>query len=31
MLVVAILIYWFIGSILHGIWQGEGFYDDIDW
>jgi len=29
MLVVAIIIYWFIGSTLYGIWQGEEFYDDL--
>jgi hypothetical protein len=31
MLVVAILIYWFIGSILYGIYNNTEFHDDIDW
>jgi len=29
MLVVAIIIYWFIGATLYGIWQGAEFYDDL--
>ncbi len=31
MLVVAILIYWFIGSIIYGVYNGEEFYNDLDW